>query len=293
MGSLPYGSIQCPTVAMQSLGRWRAFLSEAVHPGRYSTTCRTPIGRPTVRAWRWSATCPKAIIGGWSIPSARCCWMASTGSAPPRFHRMGNGLHSPTMRIREEMTKAALPSLIRRGTKRNFRRDGVRWRACCGLLRDEVWFSASDSGSADNLRGVTLSGKLRTITNVPGGMWLQDIRNGVALMLAQNLRVEIRGMAPGGKEEKELGWLGWSQLRDVSRDGRKVLFEEEADGGGPNYTVYLRDMDGSPPIRIGEGRGEAISPDNKWVVTQPAKGGGALSVVPTGAGEARQLTHDH
>ncbi len=167
--------------------------------------------------------------------------------------------------------------------------EGVLWSPA----GDEVWFSASDSGSADNLRGVTLSGKLRTITNVPGGMWLQDIRNGVALMLAQNLRVEIRGMAPGGKEEKELGWLGWSQLRDVSRDGTKVLFEEEADGGGPNYTVYLRDMDGSPPIRIGEGRGEAISPDNKWVVTQPAKGGGALSVVPTGAGEARQLTHDH
>jgi DNA-binding beta-propeller fold protein YncE len=35
----------------------------------------------------------------------------------------------------------------------------------------------------------------------------------------------------------------------------------------------------------------AISPDGKWVVTKPAKGG-PLSLVPTGAGEARQLTHD-
>jgi Tol biopolymer transport system component len=35
----------------------------------------------------------------------------------------------------------------------------------------------------------------------------------------------------------------------------------------------------------------AISPDGKWVITKPAKGG-ALSLVPTGAGEARQLTHD-
>ena len=35
----------------------------------------------------------------------------------------------------------------------------------------------------------------------------------------------------------------------------------------------------------------AISPDNKWVVTKPAKAG-QLSIVPTGAGEARQLTHD-
>ena len=35
----------------------------------------------------------------------------------------------------------------------------------------------------------------------------------------------------------------------------------------------------------------AISPDGKWVITKPAKGG-PLSLVPTGAGEARQLTHD-
>ena len=102
----------------------------------------------------------------------------------------------------------------------------------------------------------------------------------------------IRAMPPGGKEEHELGWFGWSLPRDISRDGKKVLFEEEADGGGPNYTVFLRDTDGSPPVRIGDGTGEAISPDNKWVITKPAKGG-PLSLVPTGAGEAKQLTHDN
>ncbi len=101
----------------------------------------------------------------------------------------------------------------------------------------------------------------------------------------------IRGLAPDAKEERELGWLGWAQLRDLSSDGKKILFEEEGDGGGPNYTVFLRDTNGSPPVRIGEGVGQAISPDGKWVITKPAKEG-ALSVVPTGAGEARQLTHD-
>jgi Tol biopolymer transport system component len=141
------------------------------------------------------------------------------------------------------------------------------------------------------LRGVTLAGKLRTITNVPGGMWLQDSRNGMTLMITQQSRLSIRAMPPGGKQEVDLGWFGWSLPRDISRDGKKVLFEEEADGGGPNYTVYLRDTDGSPPVRMGEGTGEAISPDNKWVITKPAKGG-PLSLVPTGAGEARQLTHD-
>lgn len=101
----------------------------------------------------------------------------------------------------------------------------------------------------------------------------------------------IRGMAPGGTKERELGWLGWSMPRDISRDGRKILFDEEGEGGGPNYTVFLRDTDGSPPIRIGEGLAMALSPDTKWAITKPAKGG-PLNLVPTGAGETRQLTHD-
>ena len=165
------------------------------------------------------------------------------------------------------------------------------WKSLQGIVwsasGEEIWFT----GSSD-LRGVTLGGKVRTITNVPGGMWLQDMRNGVTLTIRHQIRLGIRGLAPGGKEERELGWLGWAQLGDLSRDGTKVLFDEEGDGGGPNYTVFLRDTDGSPPVRIGEGVGQAISPDGKWVITKPAKGG-ALSVVPTGAGEARQLTHDN
>lgn len=157
---------------------------------------------------------------------------------------------------------------------------------------DEIWFTAANNGSAGNPRAVTLSGKVRTITNVPGGVWLEDVQNGVALMLAHRRRIGIRGMPPNGKEERELGWFGWSVLTDMTPDGRKVLFDEEGDGGGPNYTIFLRDTDGSPPVRIGEGVGLAISPDAKWVITQPAKGG-TLSLVPTGAGQTRQLTHDN
>ncbi len=169
------------------------------------------------------------------------------------------------------------------------------WESIEGLLwspaGDEVWFTSTRIGPADNLRGVTLSGKLRNITNVPGGMWLEDVRNGIALLVTNQQRIGIRGLAPGMKEERELGWLGWSIVRDISRDGKKLLFEESGEGGGPNYTVFLRDTDGSPPIRVGEGNALAMSPDTKWVITKPPKGG-PLSVVPTGAGEARTLTHD-
>src|SRR5580658_3120508 len=169
------------------------------------------------------------------------------------------------------------------------------WTSLQGILwspaGDEIWFTCTNTGEASNPRAVTLSGKLRTITNVPGGVWLEDLRNAKVLAVTNHERLGIRGMEPGGKEEHELGWFGWSELRDISRDGRKILFEEEGDGGGPNYTVFLRDTDGSPPASIGEGRAVAISPDGKWVITIPAKGG-PLNLVPTGAGESRQLTHD-
>jgi Tol biopolymer transport system component len=111
------------------------------------------------------------------------------------------------------------------------------------------------------------------------------------LAVTHHQRIGIRGVAPGGKEERELGWFGWSLLADLSRDGHKILFTEAGDGGGPNYTVFLRDTDGSPPVRIGEGDAMSISPDGKWAITKPPKGG-PLNLVPTGAGETKKITHD-
>jgi eukaryotic-like serine/threonine-protein kinase len=165
--------------------------------------------------------------------------------------------------------------------------EGIVWSPA----GDEVWFAATTSGSADNPCAVTLAGKLRIITNVPGGMWLEDLRNGAALTVTQQTRAGLRGISPGGKEERELGWFGWAVLSDISRDGRKILFYEVGDAGGPNYTVFLRDTDGSPPASLGDGDGVAISPDAKWVITKSPKGG-PLNLVPTGAGESRPLTRD-
>ena len=53
--------------------------------------------------------------------------------------------------------------------------------------------------------------------------------------LLSNIR--IKGMAPGGKEEHELGWFGWSELRDISPDGHKIVF----DGYGYNSTAATSD----------------------------------------------------
>jgi len=136
------------------------------------------------------------------------------------------------------------------------------WTSIEGILwspaGNEIWFTSTSTGIAESPRAVTLAGKLRTIANVPGGMWMEDLRNGTVLMVTNHIRIGIRGVAPVGKEERDLGWFGWAQLHDITPDGRKIIFDEEGDGGGPHYTVFVRVTDGSPPVRIGEGSAMAI-----------------------------------
>src|SRR6201982_1198060 len=95
------------------------------------------------------------------------------------------------------MTKAQWRSSAPMGKRKNSSPPGLRSKGECGPpAGDEIWFAASNSGGADNMRGVTLAGKLRTICNVPGGMWLKDVRNGVVLTVSQQQRLGIRGMPP-------------------------------------------------------------------------------------------------
>ncbi|HET7433799.1 MAG TPA: hypothetical protein VFN10_03700, partial [Thermoanaerobaculia bacterium] len=88
---------------------------------------------------------------------------------------------------------------------------------------------------------------------------------------------------------RDASWLDWSILADLSADGRTILFNETREGGGAKRAIYLR-RDGMPaPVRIGDGSGDALSPDGKWVV---AHNDAKLTLLPTGAGEARELKVD-
>jgi len=71
-----------------------------------------------------------------------------------------------------------------------------------------------------------------------------------------------------------------------------VLFEEEGEGGGSDYTVYMRPTDGSAAVALGHGTGVALSPDNKWALTATLKTPAQFVLQPTGAGEARTITTD-
>jgi len=157
----------------------------------------------------------------------------------------------------------------------------------------EVWFTAARVGAYRGLFAVTLDGKERLVTQVPGVLTLHDIgRDGRTLLARENWRRELMTLSADGKEERNLTWLDWSFPTDLSDDGKTLLFEEQGEGGGAAYSVYVRSTDGGPAVRLGEGRGFALSPDEKWVISRPLNSPGQLMLLPTKAGESRLVTQD-
>jgi serine/threonine protein kinase len=158
---------------------------------------------------------------------------------------------------------------------------------------DEIWFTATQTGGDRSLFAVDLSGKLRLLARVPGELTLLDVdRQGGVLLTRGNDRAGIIGMVPGETKERDLSWLDWSVPNSLSADGHTLLFTEAGEGGGPKYAVYIRNTDGSPAIRLGDGSGFALSPDGKWAACHPNMVPSPVVILPTGVGEARVLPSD-
>ncbi|MFQ5600218.1 MAG: TolB family protein, partial [Candidatus Krumholzibacteriia bacterium] len=132
------------------------------------------------------------------------------------------------------------------GTKRDL--TGV-WSSASGLswspAGDEIWFTASETGTIRALYAVDLTGKQRLVTRAPADMTLHDVsREGRVLVTRNNARRRMIGLAPGETSERNLSWFDWGWPSDLSADGTTLLFEEEGEGGGSAYAVYVRKTDG-------------------------------------------------
>jgi len=95
----------------------------------------------------------------------------------------------------------------------------------------------------------------------------------------------IRGRGPQAGREVDLSWHDFSSVVAISRDGSQILFTESGEAGGARYATYLRGTDGSPAIRLGEGRGLDLSADGRWALTMPLDGPARLVVLSIGAGQ--------
>ncbi len=158
----------------------------------------------------------------------------------------------------------------------------------------EVWFTASENeGNGRSLDAVTLSGAQRIVARVPAALQLEDIgRDGKVLLSRQSWRRELSGMTAGMTKEQDFSWLDYSFPAQLSADGKVLLFDEEGVGGGGNYSVYLRKTAEDSAVRLGDGESVTLSPDGKWVLALTMSSPSQLILMPSGAGDAQQITHD-
>src|ERR1700678_639681 len=174
---------------------------------------------------------------------------------------------------------------------------GLAWRPD----GQEIWFTASELGLFHYITAVTVSGKQRLVDRVPGSLIMFDIwQDGRVLLARSDRRREVMTLSEGATQERDLSWLDYSYPADISADGKTFLFDEEGIGGGVQYgdaqdltyAIYIRNTDGTPAIRLGEGAAAALSPDEKWAIVQTPRSPEQLRLLPTGAGEAQSLTND-
>ena len=180
-------------------------------------------------------------------------------------------------------------SAARRLTREYTAVEGLAWTPDGG----ELWFGAAipdvphlmingvDPAAAPNTE--------RTVWAVPRDLILQDIdREGRVLLTGNELSGTLAGAAGADAPDRNLHWGGYTLPGGISADGTTMLVssmdEIEAD-----YSVLIRRMDGSAPVKIGRGRAQALSPDGRWALSITPSSPQRVLLMPTGAGESREL----
>ena len=133
---------------------------------------------------------------------------------------------------------------------------------------EEIWFTAEKRSDQPRfgswrpaLRAVSLRGRERVLLRLPQFQSLQDVApDGRVLLTAGQLRGETFAKPPG-EAERNLSWHEGSSYAELSRDGRQLLFLEQAESA-----TYLRPTDGGPAQRLCSGQAIGLSPDGRLVV---------------------------
>jgi hypothetical protein len=152
--------------------------------------------------------------------------------------------------------------------------------------RNEIWFNVVAGGTTE-LFAIVPGRPKRRITTLPGDFVLHDISaDGRVLLGRISESSEILGDFPGEARSRNLSHLDRSVAVALAPSGDALLFNELGQSG--RRGVYLRRTDGSPPKRLADGYGWALSPDGKFVLSsiQPDP---QMHLIPTGPGQPRSV----
>jgi len=167
--------------------------------------------------------------------------------------------------------------------------EGVVWHPS----GDEIWAGATTlEGWADAIHGLDLHGKDRIVLRLPGMLRLHDIASdGRILLSRESWRSGLQFRGPGDAKERDLSWLDYATLRDISADGKQIAFDDWGAAAGALNLAYVRKADGSPAIKLGGWSAPVFSPDGSrvFVIETSMSTRLNLALLPTGVGEVQKL----
>ena len=157
----------------------------------------------------------------------------------------------------------------------------------------EVWFNETDLKGRNGIDAVTLDGRVRTVAT-GAALYLRDIApDGRVLLSSVSTQHSILfGRAGNGEKPRDLSWLDGSGWPNLSADGARMVFTEVGESEGLlGGSIYVRNTDGGPAVRLGKGFADDISPDGQWILGRVHDSSGDhISLIPVGAGSPRVVT---
>jgi Tol biopolymer transport system component len=154
----------------------------------------------------------------------------------------------------------------------------------------EIWFGSAPSGEANRVEATDMDGKTHTVLSTPAGMKLQDISSdGSLLFTKRDDYTEMVSVPEGNGRPRNLSWFNASSPRQISADGKQILFTEFSQAAGHNHAVGLRGVDGSPVIRLGEGDALGMSPDGTPALARLHGRPPQFVMYTIGAGESKKF----
>ena len=170
--------------------------------------------------------------------------------------------------------------------------EGIAWPPS----GEEVWLAGTtDAGWADSIYALRMNGQERIVLRLPGMLRLHDISRDGATLLSKDLwRSDLMFRGGNEKSERNLSWLDYAQLRDITDDGKMVSIADWGQAAGTSALAFVRKTDGSPAVKLGAWDEPVLSPDGRRVlaVEGATVGTGKPSVVPIGVGEIQKFDVD-